>query len=158
MHVTARKYGSFSYRFFNHNFLKSIIHGRVRAFDNILTPMKRDPILRLAARGIIWHNMTYGIKARIKQSTRIKLKKLYSVSKYMCLVKFGEFFRTRRFYGYRLQKDKKKLKKLRKDMDKAVRQKLHQRRENSRLMRKAVMETRIANRNKAGQKAGKRIK
>lgn len=101
--------------------------------------------------------MIYGIRSRTKKSSRRKLRKLYTVSRYMCLAKFGEFLRTRRFYGYRLQKDKKKLAKLRKDMDKAERQKLHQRREGRRLMKKAIMETRAANRKKAGPKSVKKV-
>ena len=71
---------------------------------------------------------------------------------------YGSFLKTRKFISFRRQKDKKKLQKLKKDLDKAERQKLHARRENSRLMRKAVMETRAANRKKANARAGKKKK
>jgi hypothetical protein len=67
----------------------------------------------------------------------------------MLLQKFGEFIKTRVFYGFRRRKDKKKIEKLKKDIKKSEKQRLHQRRENFRLMRKAVMETRAANRKKA---------
>jgi hypothetical protein len=102
--------------------------------------------------------MTYGIPLKLKRKKRRKLKKFYNVSKYAIGIKFGEYIRTRVFYGFRRQKDKKKIAKLKKDLKKAKQQKLHQRRENARLMRKAIMETRAANRKKAGAKSIKKKK
>lgn len=76
----------------------------------------------------------------------------------MSLQKYGCFKKTRRYRPFRCKVDKKKIQKLKKDVVKAAKKKLHLRKERIRLMKKAVKETRERDSAKARAKASLRKK
>lgn len=132
--------------------------GHVRKRSWAVKPRRFDCIYRLTRLLIIYQNMNYGLRSLKNEERRKRLLKYYTVNKHQLFFKYGSFLRTRSYSGFRIHKDRKKLEKMKKDIEKAERQALHRRRENSRLMRKAIMETRAARRRKLGAKVVKKKK
>ncbi len=153
-----KKYGKLGARQLSSHLKGLIVRGRFRRQRAALIPRRYDSILRLSLLGIIYQNFSYGLRTRRNEKLRESLRKYYTAHKAALFVKFGEHLRTRSYSGFRLHKDRKKLEKMRKDMAKAAKQALHRRRENSRLMRKAIMETKAAKRRKVGGKIVKKKK
>ena len=71
-------------------------------------------------------------------------------------MKYGEYKITRTYSSFRVRVDRKKLEKLKRDVDKLERKQIHLRRERIRLMKKAVKETRARNRARAAKKASQK--
>ena len=116
----------------------------------IIWPTRSDTITKLSHFATIWHDMSFGLYNSRTKSTKFRLHRFYHVSKYMSQEKFGNFLQTRRAGGFRVNKDKQKIEKFHKDLEKEKQKQKHVARENARLMAKALKE-------EGARKARKRI-
>lgn len=71
------------------------------------------------------------IRSRINRNK--SLRKKFTLNRYFSGRKFGEFIITRVCGGFRKNKDKSKIAKLNKDLEKARKRRLHQIKENARI-------------------------
>lgn len=140
------------------NFYCMRLFPRGRNRCNVLRPRGSDRILRLVTRGLIFKNFKVGPYARSSSRELRRLCRYFAVTRYALLQCFGEFQKTRFYYGFRLKKDKKKIEKLHKDLQKESQQRARQAQEDRRLMRRAIQETRVKNREKLGKKNIKKAK
>ncbi len=121
----------------------------------ILIPKQSDTILRLTTKLRIWNDFKRGLPAGKDRPARYRRLRFYKVNKNMLTEKFGNFMDTRTFGGYRAQKDKQKIAKFTKDMEKEARKRIHQIKEKARLMAKALKEEKAA---KKAKRTGRSVK
>nr|CAI38862.1 hypothetical protein [Nyctotherus ovalis] len=124
-----------------------------------MLPYEKDSILRIYS--IYYHWRLFSRKhiiLRGRQLTRMELghiARTFRTLPGMIGIKFGSWSRTRRIGRFRANVDKKKLKKLKRDIAKTKKMKLHWEKENARLLRKAAAGTRSRGRSKLKVAAGK---
>lgn len=118
----------------------------------VLRPRGSDPVLRISTRGLVFQNFKLGIYSRIGRARLSRLRRYFAVSRFALLTRFGEYLKTRFYYGFRLKKDRKKIAKLHGDIRKEKMKQIRQAREDRRLMKKAIQETKSKNRSKSGKK------
>lgn len=127
-------------------------------FPIVLRARPQDTIIRLFNHIRLFMKFKGGYKVHIKGKRAIKnpLSKFFSVNRYFSGRKFGEFIITRVTGGFRKNKDKAKIKKLKKDIEKAKRRRAHQVKEDTRIWKKVLDEAKKKGKGPKKGKVGKK--